>query len=106
MVRLNHPKPLAPVAEPQIRQIDVQVLGDRNSPVGRARLTEPHLEGFEAAWLAFREAYPHYTLEQFIRYLFTKGIISATHAVWRKSIPAPSFVRQSTKRLPPEPGDR
>jgi len=86
---VTHPKKLAPVADPQIRQIDVQVLGDRNMPVGRARVSAQHLEGFEAAWHAFREQHPQYTLEQFIRYVFAKGLVAATRAVWQKSIPAP-----------------
>ncbi len=80
---------LAPVKDPQIRQLDVQVYGDRNAVLGRARIPEALLGEFEAAWLAFRAAYPHYTMEAFVRYVYQKGLASAVHAVVQRHIPAP-----------------
>lgn len=80
---------IPPPVNPQMRQIDVQVYGDRNLPVGRARVPVESLQDFEAAWQGFQKRWPHYTFEQFLRYVLKRGAVAAARCVWLNSIPAP-----------------
>lgn len=80
---------LQPVPHPQIQRVEVQVYGARNYPLGSARVPLAMLENFEPAYEAFRAAYPTYTMEQFIRYIFEKGLRAATIVVRSHNIPTP-----------------
>lgn len=86
---MPHEHRIPPPVNPVMRQIDVQLYGDRNLPLGRARVAVDTLQDFEAAWQGFHAKYPQYTLEQFLRYVLKKGTIVAVRRVWLNSIPAP-----------------
>ena len=82
-------KRIPPVKDPLFQRIDVQVVGERNLPQGAGRIPVDLLPDFEAAWRAFQERYPAYTLEAFLRYVFKKGTVVAVRRVHFRTIPPP-----------------
>lgn len=80
---------LPPLAHPQIENVEMQVYGARSRPLGRSRIPLAHLKNFEAAYEGFRAVYPQYTMEQFVRYVFAKGVHAAAVVVHSRQVPAP-----------------
>jgi hypothetical protein len=87
---------LPPPDDPQIRTLDVHVKGDRGHLIGRASVPAELLLDFEAAWQAFHAKHPHYTLEQFLRYVLIKGTIIAVRRVVFNTIPEPTLFFKGT----------
>ena len=77
-----------PVA-PTMTHAEVRIYGPRNAPAGLGKLKPEDFQDFEVLLASFRERFPTFTTEQFIRYIWVKGLIAARWAVVDKSIPAP-----------------
>lgn len=93
MPRLHELK-LPPLTHPpQVQRVELQIYGLRNELLGRGRISALQLgeraHAFENAFDHFKAAYPGYTMEQFLRYLISKGLVAATRAIVLKSIPPP-----------------
>jgi hypothetical protein len=89
-------KPLPPPTDPLIRTVEVRALGDRGYLVGRVVVPVELLVDFEAAWQGFHAKYPHYTLDQFLRYVLIKGTIVAVRRVLYNNIPYAKWFLQGS----------
>lgn len=84
-------KRIPPPVDPAFKTLEVHVKGERGHVVGRATVPVELLLDFESCWQHFREKYPQWSLERFLRYVLIKGTIVAVRRVTYNTIPEPNL---------------